>query len=37
MHSVILYGASGTILWPLSRKSFSTQFLNLCPDQSLFL
>lgn len=35
MHAVILCGGSGTRLWPLSRKSFPKQFLNLYSDKSL--
>lgn len=35
MHSVILCGGSGTRLWPLSRKNFPKQFLNLYSDKSL--
>jgi len=35
MHIVILCGGSGTRLWPLSRKNFPKQFLNLCGDKSL--
>lgn len=35
MHSVILCGGSGTRLWPLSRKNFPKQFLNLYNDNSL--
>lgn len=35
MYSVILCGGSGTRLWPLSRKSFPKQFLNLYSDKSL--
>ena len=31
--SVILWGRSGTKLWPLSRKSFPKQFLFLNGDQ----
>jgi mannose-1-phosphate guanylyltransferase / mannose-6-phosphate isomerase len=33
---VILAGGSGTRLWPLSRKSYPKQFLNLKGNQSLF-
>lgn len=33
---VILCGGSGTRLWPLSRKSFPKQFVNLVGDESLF-
>lgn len=35
MYSVILCGGSGTRLWPLSRKNFPKQFLNLYGDHSL--
>jgi len=35
MHSVILCGGSGTRLWPLSRKNYPKQFLNLYSDKSL--
>lgn len=35
MYSVILCGGSGTRLWPLSRKNYSKQFLNLYSDNSL--
>lgn len=35
MHSIILCGGSGTRLWPLSRKNFPKQFLNLYGDNSL--
>ena len=34
--SVILCGGSGERLWPLSRKSYPKQFLNLIGDGSLF-
>ena len=33
---VILSGGSGTRLWPLSRKLYPKQFLNLVNDTSLF-
>jgi mannose-1-phosphate guanylyltransferase len=33
---VILSGGSGTRLWPLSRKLYPKQFLNLVSDNSLF-
>ena len=33
---VILCGGSGTRLWPVSRKSFPKQFINLIGDGSLF-
>lgn len=35
MYSVILCGGSGTRLWPLSRKNFPKQFLNLYGKYSL--
>lgn len=35
MHAVILAGGGGTRLWPLSRKEFPKQFLNLGRDESL--
>ena len=35
MIAVILCGGSGTRLWPLSRKNYPKQFLNLCSDKSL--
>lgn len=35
MYSIILCGGAGTRLWPLSRKNFSKQFLNLLSDKSL--
>lgn len=35
MYSLILCGGSGTRLWPLSRKSYSKQFLNLYSENSL--
>jgi mannose-1-phosphate guanylyltransferase / mannose-6-phosphate isomerase len=35
MYSIILCGGSGTRLWPLSRKNFPKQFLNLYSDRSL--
>ncbi len=35
MYSIILCGGSGTRLWPLSRKSYSKQFLSLYSDNSL--
>lgn len=34
-YAVILAGGSGTRLWPLSRKNFPKQFLELYGDQSL--
>ena len=30
---IILAGGTGTRLWPLSRKSFPKQFLNLLDDE----
>ena len=35
MKSVILCGGSGTRLWPLSRKNYPKQFLNLFGDKTL--
>lgn len=35
MYGVVLCGGSGTRLWPLSRKNFPKQFLNLYGDKSL--
>ena len=35
MYSVILCGGSGSRLWPLSRKNYPKQFLNLFGDHSL--
>lgn len=35
MYSVILCGGSGTRLWPLSRKNYPKQFLNLYSNKSL--
>ncbi len=35
MYSIILCGGSGTRLWPLSRKNFPKQFLNLYGKHSL--
>lgn len=35
MKYLILAGGSGTRLWPLSRKSFAKQFLNLTDDRSM--
>lgn len=35
MYSVILCGGSGTRLWPLSRKNYPKQFLNLYSKKSL--
>ncbi len=35
MYSLILCGGSGTRLWPLSRKNFPKQFLNLYGENSL--
>ena len=34
---VILAGGTGTRLWPLSRKSFPKQFLNLLDDEYTLL
>ncbi|RGP41278.1 Mannose-1-phosphate guanylyltransferase [Altererythrobacter insulae] len=36
IHPVILCGGAGTRLWPLSRKSYPKQFVNLIGDDSLF-
>lgn len=36
IHSVILCGGSGTRLWPLSRKAFPKQFVDLFGSKSLF-
>ena len=36
LYPVILCGGSGTRLWPLSRKSYPKQFVNLLGDLSLF-
>jgi len=35
MYSIILCGGSGTRLWPLSRKNYPKQFLNLYSNKSL--
>ncbi|MCX6800451.1 MAG: mannose-1-phosphate guanylyltransferase/mannose-6-phosphate isomerase [Candidatus Falkowbacteria bacterium] len=35
MYAIILCGGSGTRLWPLSRKNYPKQFLNLYSDKSL--
>jgi mannose-1-phosphate guanylyltransferase/mannose-6-phosphate isomerase len=35
MKCILLAGGSGNRLWPLSRKSFPKQFLNVTPDSSL--
>ena len=35
MYSIILCGGSGTRLWPLSRKNYPKQFIDLCGDRSL--
>lgn len=34
--AVVLSGGSGTRLWPLSRKSFPKQFLNLYGEETMF-
>ena len=36
IHPVLLCGGSGTRLWPLSRKSYPKQFVNLVGEESLF-
>ncbi|MEM8979256.1 MAG: mannose-1-phosphate guanylyltransferase/mannose-6-phosphate isomerase [Pseudomonadota bacterium] len=36
IHPVLLCGGSGTRLWPLSRKSYPKQFVNLIGENSLF-
>lgn len=36
IHPVLLSGGSGTRLWPLSRRSFPKQFVNLLGEESLF-
>ncbi|QXT39034.1 mannose-1-phosphate guanylyltransferase/mannose-6-phosphate isomerase [Gymnodinialimonas ceratoperidinii] len=36
IHPVLLCGGSGTRLWPLSRKSFPKQFVQLVGEESLF-
>ncbi len=36
IHSVILCGGSGTRLWPLSRKAYPKQFVDLFGSKSLF-
>lgn len=36
IHPVLLCGGSGTRLWPLSRKSYPKQFVQLLGEQSLF-
>lgn len=36
MKCLLLAGGSGNRLWPLSRKSFPKQFLNITSDSSLF-
>ncbi|OOY25887.1 mannose-1-phosphate guanylyltransferase/mannose-6-phosphate isomerase [Thioclava sediminum] len=36
IHPVLLCGGSGTRLWPLSRKSYPKQFVNLMGAESLF-
>lgn len=35
-HPVLLCGGSGTRLWPLSRKSYPKQFVELTGDESLY-
>jgi mannose-1-phosphate guanylyltransferase/mannose-6-phosphate isomerase len=36
IHPVLLCGGTGTRLWPLSRKSYPKQFVNLIGDETLF-
>ena len=36
LHSVLLCGGSGTRLWPLSRKSYPKQFVELTGQESLY-
>lgn len=36
IHPVLLCGGSGTRLWPLSRKSYPKQFVNLAEGESLY-
>lgn len=36
VYPVLLAGGSGTRLWPLSRKSYPKQFVNLIGDKTLF-
>jgi mannose-1-phosphate guanylyltransferase / mannose-6-phosphate isomerase len=36
IHPVLLCGGSGTRLWPLSRKSYPKQFVQLVGEESLF-
>ena len=36
IHPVLLCGGSGSRLWPLSRKSYPKQFVNLIGEESLF-
>ncbi len=36
IHPVLLCGGAGTRLWPLSRKSYPKQFVQLIGDKSLF-
>ena len=36
VYPVLLAGGSGTLLWPLSRKSYPKQFSKLIGDKTLF-
>lgn len=36
IHPILLSGGSGTRLWPLSRKSYPKQFVDLTGEESLF-
>lgn len=36
IHPVLLCGGSGTRLWPLSRKSYPKQFVNMVGEESLY-
>jgi hypothetical protein len=36
IHPLVLCGGSGTRLWPLSRKSYPKQFVQLIGDRSLY-